>query len=89
VTRPLHAWILNILPLASIDLNAQSLTTSIPATYTIKELHFLPGTPSYWIENVIDALDEPGEWVVNTKEGKIYLWPREGAFSQRVSKRPC
>lgn len=29
-----------------------------------------------WVENVIDALDEPGEWVLNSKERRLYLWPR-------------
>ena len=25
---------------------------------------------------MLEELDEPGEWVLNTKEGKLYLWPR-------------
>jgi hypothetical protein len=25
---------------------------------------------------VLEELDEPGEWVLNTQEGKLYLWPR-------------
>ena len=32
-----------------------------------------------WVENVLEALDEPGEWVVNTKTRKIYLWPSDPA----------
>ena len=34
-----------------------------------------PSGSSIWVENIIEALNEPGEWVVNTKTKKIYLWP--------------
>ena len=76
VVRPLQAWIVNILPLASVDEESQVARTGIPATYAMNELRFLKGTESCWVENVLEALDEPGEWVLNTKEGKLYLWPR-------------
>ena len=32
-----------------------------------------------WVENILEALDEPGEWVVNTKTRKVYLWPSDPA----------
>ena len=30
---------------------------------------------SVWVENVFEGLDEPGEWVLDSKKGKLYLWP--------------
>ncbi|MEP4079424.1 right-handed parallel beta-helix repeat-containing protein [Haloferula sp.] len=74
--RPHHAWILNILPLTSVDEKKQIATTSVESTYVMNELHFLKGTESCWVENTFEGLDEPGEWVLNTEEGKVYLWPR-------------
>ena len=76
VVRPHHAWIMNILPLKSVDEDSQIANTAIDATYAMNELHFLNTTKSCWIENVLEELDEPGEWVLNSKEGKVYLWPR-------------
>ncbi|MDF1812188.1 MAG: right-handed parallel beta-helix repeat-containing protein [Verrucomicrobiales bacterium] len=76
MVRPHHAWVVNILPLKSINEKARIATTSVAATYAMDELHYLKGTESVWVENVIEALDEPGEWVLNTAEGKLYLWPR-------------
>ncbi|WP_044255050.1 right-handed parallel beta-helix repeat-containing protein [Rhodopirellula sp. SWK7] len=76
VVRPHHAWIVNVLPLKSVDANAKVAHTSIDATYAMNQLHFLPKTESCWVENVLEELDEPGEWALNTKEGKLYLWPR-------------
>lgn len=79
--RPSRAWVINMLPLASVDEEAGIAKTSVAATY---EMATLPGylqdvtgksVASVWVENALDVLDEPGEWVVNTKERKIYLWP--------------
>lgn len=76
VVRPHHAWIVNVLPLESVDEQRQIARTSIDATYAMNHLHFLKDTASCWVENTLDELDEPGEWALNTKEGKLYLWPR-------------
>lgn len=76
VVRPHHAWIVNVLPLKSVDETKQIAYTSVDATYAMNKLHFLKETESCWVENVLEALDEPGEWVLNTKLGKLYLWPR-------------
>lgn len=76
IVRPHHAWISNVLPLESVDEETQMAQTSIAATYAMNRLHFLKTTESCWVENVLEELDEPGEWVLNTKEQKVYLWPR-------------
>ncbi len=78
VVRPHHAWIVNVLPLKSVDEKAQLARTATQATYAMNKLHFLPDTKSCWVENVLEELNTPGEWVLNTKEGKLYLWPRDG-----------
>lgn len=76
VVRPHHAWIINILPLESVDEPSQIARTSVDATYALNHLHFLKDTESCWVENTLEELDEPGEWALNTREGKLYLWPR-------------
>lgn len=82
--RPHHAWILNILTLESVNEKAKIARTTLEATYPMEELHLLRGLESCWVENVLEALDEPGEWVLNTKEGKLYLWPRTDLPPQGV-----
>ncbi len=74
--RPHHAWIVNMLPVASVDEEAGIATTSVDATYAMNKLHFLKKTKNIWIENVLEELDKKGEWVLNSEEGKVYLWPR-------------
>jgi len=68
LSRPNHNWLVNYLGIASIDEKAGTVRTTIPATYT--------PTGRFWVENVAEVLDEPGEWVLNTTEQRLYLWPR-------------
>jgi len=84
VIRPHHAWIVNILRLESVDEKVRIARTAIDATYAMNKLHFLNTTENCWVENVLKELDEPGEWVLNAKAGKLYLWPRGGDAPQGV-----
>ncbi|TWU32517.1 right-handed parallel beta-helix repeat-containing protein [Novipirellula artificiosorum] len=70
VVRPTRLWIMNVLPLVSVDEKAGIARTAIPATYGMNKI-------GCWVENVLEELDKPGEWVLNTNEGKVYLWPRD------------
>ncbi|MGJ8671813.1 right-handed parallel beta-helix repeat-containing protein [Rubritalea sp.] len=76
MVRPHHAWIRNVLPVTKLDYKKATIETSIDASYVTNPLHFLKDTPNCWVENSIEELDEPGEWVLNPTEGKLYLWPR-------------
>ena len=78
ITRPHYAWLVNILPLKSIDIKNKTAYTAIPATYFICKIASEPFYPNLWVQNAIDYLDKPGEWVINSVEGKIYYWPKEG-----------
>ena len=73
-------WCFNILPLEAVDEEASVAWTSIEATVPA----FAKPTAEAWVENMIDFLDEPGEWVVNTQERKVYLWPKGDAPSDNI-----
>lgn len=66
---PRYGWMVNYLPLQSIDFKAKTATTAIDPTYC-----FVGGKP-YYVENAIEYLDEPGEWVFDSAQGRVYLWP--------------
>ena len=70
---------MNILPMTEVDRTTGLVRTAVPATYPLGPPNFAnfpDGT--VWIENVLEALDEPGEWVLDTAARKLYLWPRDG-----------
>ena len=80
--RPFRPWVINMLPLASVDEALGVAQTGVSATYGMGPLPgwvHNPSGASVWVENILAALDEPGEWVVNTKARKIYLWPSNPA----------
>lgn len=66
---PKHRWLINMLPLAAIDTKSKTAFFAVDPTYGIR-----PGN-GYYVENAIEYLDAPGEWVFNSKEGRIYIWP--------------
>jgi len=75
-------WCLNF---SSIDsVNEQSKTAYLkfeansPPFTTPK-----PYNPA-WVENVIDYLDEPGEWVLNMRDRKLYYWPVNGSPGDNI-----
>ncbi|MCH7226222.1 right-handed parallel beta-helix repeat-containing protein [Haloferula sp. A504] len=78
---PRHVWLVNLLPLAEIDATRREAIYGIDSTYGISPEN------KYFVENAIDYLDEPGEWVFNSKEGRVYLWP-EGPLEEADLRAP-
>jgi hypothetical protein len=85
--QPNVGYVTNYLPLASVHVDSGIAHTKFPATYPMgkidKHLFTMDGG-SFRVENVIDYLDEPGEWVVNTTEGLIYYWPNNNKYPGKV-----
>jgi len=73
---PSQNWMVNFLPIASLNLETSEGRLAIPATYKIKG--------RFVVENCIDHLDKPGEWVLNSKEGCLYYWPKSGTPGKQV-----
>ena len=38
----------------------------------------------YWVENVFEKLDSPGEWYLDRKTGDLYYWPKAGEDMARA-----
>ncbi len=74
---PSHYWIMNLLPVASIDEATGFLKTAVPGTYPLGR-NGMTDRDNAWIENSLRVLDEPGEWALNPSTGLLYLWPAAG-----------
>ncbi len=74
-------WTMNMMQLESVDEESGIAWTVLEANAppAAKKSHTKP-----WVENVIDYLDTPGHWVVNTQERKIYYWPENGEPSANL-----
>jgi len=71
---PCFFWIMNLLPIESVDPVAQIIKTAQPGTYPLGQ-NGMTDRPTAWVENVLEELDAPGEWVLDTSAGRLYLWP--------------
>ena len=83
--RPTHQWLVNYLTLASVDEEKNIARTTLPGTYRLCEVMLEDWEEMCWVENVLDALDTPSEWVLNTQQGKLYYWPENGEPGDNIS----
>jgi len=62
-------------PVKTIDPVAGTLTTEYASIYGFEQGR------TYYFYNVLEELDEPGEWYLDRKNGLLYFWPPEGDFN--------
>lgn len=91
VIRPSYPFTMNILPLESVDEIRCRAKTAVQGGYPLRALlseFHSSWEQSAWIENVLEGIDGPGRWAVNTQERKVYLWP-EGEEPGENIVAPC
>jgi hypothetical protein len=67
-----NRWVENRLPLQSVDPAQRILTFRKRSTFALQ------AGDLYYLENLPEALDTPGEWYLSRREGKLYYLPRPG-----------
>ncbi|MDP2899098.1 MAG: right-handed parallel beta-helix repeat-containing protein [bacterium] len=68
-------WLDNRLPIESVSEQTRTVTFDRPSLFALLS-GSQPGT--YWVENVFEALDTPGQWYLDRPQGKLYYLPRPG-----------
>lgn len=88
--RPTFPWSYNILPVDTVDVSTRVVTTTVAGTYALnpqpdpfQAVHALYET--VWLENAVDFLDAPGEWVLNSGQGKLYLLTEDGKRPEGIT----
>lgn len=62
----------------AIDPKQRTVTLSKPVPGGIGNKHYRPegnGRERYWLFNLLEEIDEPGEWCVDFVDQKLYLFP--------------
>jgi hypothetical protein len=78
VVFPRYNWWNNIVPVKSLDPNTRTLTLAADCSYAIR-----PGD-RYYVRNLLEELDAPGEWYLDKASGTLYFWPPDGARNPSV-----
>jgi len=73
----LHFWTESRMPIASVDEKERLVTFTQPSVFRLTE-GFGPATARYYVENVFEALDAPGEWYLDRSTGVLTYLPEPG-----------
>jgi len=68
-------WLDNRLPLESVDDQSRTVTFDRPSLFALLAGD-RPG--QYWVENVVEALDSPGQWYLDRPTGVLSILPAAG-----------
>ena len=86
---PWKCWNNDIIPINRVDRTSREITLNRPIIYHDTGEH--PGLPQlpfmsllagnrFYVENLLEELDQPGEWCFDSKTSKVYFWPPSGAL---------
>ena len=75
VVIPGFAWVLNILPVKSVDYSTGVVSLGAQSTYPLYETHWFSKLESIWVENTFKGLDASGKWVLDEDAKLLYYWP--------------
>ncbi len=83
-------WIESRQKIASVDLESNTVTFDRRSTFRLEDTRLKDRFGRYYLENVWEGLDRPGEWYHDFQEGKIYYVPRVGEkISTSTFEVPC
>lgn len=77
-----HSWTTSIHFITELDADAHTVRLAPPSTWPIG--YWWEYNTRYHVENIIEALDEPGEWHLDRKTGVLSYWPLPGEDLTRV-----
>jgi len=73
----LHYWIETRRRIVAVDTRRRVARLEFPSRMRLTD-DFQPGGAPYYVENVFEALDEPGQWYLDRPTGTLYYIPLPG-----------
>ncbi|MBI5767906.1 MAG: right-handed parallel beta-helix repeat-containing protein [Verrucomicrobia bacterium] len=70
---PRYNWWNNLVRIASLDRATRTIKLAADCSYAIRP------TDRYYVRNVREELDAPGEWYLDRATATLYFWPPDGA----------
>lgn len=71
----LHFWEQSRMPLVRVDDPSRTAFFGKKSVFRLTD-DFTPAGARYYVENVFEALDTPGQWYLNRKTAMLYYMPR-------------
>ena len=70
---PRYNWWNNLVRIAALDPATRTITLAADCSYSIRP------DDRYYVRNVREELDSPGEWYLDRATATLYFWPPDGA----------
>jgi hypothetical protein len=67
-----HLWSFSEIPIAKVDPAKREITLAKKHHYGLKTGKL------FYVTNLLEELDRPGEWYLDRKSGDLFFWPPEG-----------
>jgi parallel beta-helix repeat protein len=80
----LHQWMDSHLPIARVNEQRRIVTFACPSIRRLTEKRDLSTTARYYVQNVREALDTPGQWYLDRRRGTLYYLPPPGEDPRRA-----
>jgi hypothetical protein len=71
-------WQNETVRVGAIDTEKQTVTLAVPVSHGIGSKYHRPdgsGEEIYWVMNLLEAVDQPGEWAVDFHDKKLFFYP--------------
>jgi hypothetical protein len=79
----LHYWVDERMPVASFDPRTREVKCTRTTRFSLKD-DWVNKWPRYYVDNVFEAMTDPGEWYLNRSSGKVYYLPKSGETPQNT-----
>ena len=66
-----HDWATQSVPLASVNPSSKQISSAVPSAFSIRT------GQSWYIYNLLEEIDMPGEYFMDRDTGYLYLYPKE------------
>ncbi|MBT3375405.1 MAG: hypothetical protein HN742_14435 [Lentisphaerae bacterium] len=76
-----HSWETSIHHIRSVDTESRRVVLREPAPWPMGRWE---KRQRYYVENVFEGLDEPGEWYLDRRAGVLYYYPLPGEKMDRI-----
>ena len=71
-------WQNETVRVGAIDTEKQTVTLAVPVSHGIGSKYHRPngsGEEIYWVMNLLEAIDQPGEWAVDFQDKTLFFYP--------------
>jgi len=78
-------WVESRMGIKALDESAHTVHLTSPSIFRLLDDHDTTKGARYWVENVPEALDRPGQWYLDRREGMLYYYPYAGEDWKRAT----